>query len=103
MKTEHMRETVMLTIRQFPDLVSKLPGISAHTLFVRAYCSFLRGRGEMGKEDFLVPVKPILQPGESGFVLSITRIMERFEMRDLHGQKRKLSLLSLCTAAWALH
>lgn len=58
----------MLMIRQFPDLVSKLPGISARTLFVRAYCSFLK-RGQKEGKDFLVPVMPILQPGEKGALL----------------------------------
>lgn len=47
---------------QFPELVLKLPSISARTLFVRAYCSFLKWRKK--GEDFLEPIMPVLQPGE---------------------------------------
>lgn len=103
MKTEHTRETLMLMIRQFPELVSKLPGISAYTLFVRAYCSFLKGE-KKGEGRFPSACHANFAAWrESGFVLSITRITERFEKHDLHSQKRKLSLLSSCPAAWVLY
>lgn len=103
MKTEHTRETLMLMIRQFPELVSKLPGISAHTLFVRAYCSFLKGE-KKGEGRFPSACHANFAAWrESGFVLSITRITERFERHNLHGRKRKLSLLSSCPAARVLY
>lgn len=47
---------------QVPDLVSKLPSISAYTLFVRVYCSFLKWRKK--GEDCLELIMPILWPGE---------------------------------------
>lgn len=103
MKTEHTRETLMLMIRQFPKLVSKPPGISAHTLFVRAYCSFLKGE-KKGEGRFPSACHANFAAWrESGFVLSITRITERFERHNLHGRKRKLSLLSSCPAARVLY
>lgn len=103
MKTEDRRETLTLVIRQFPALVSKLPGISAQALLVRAYCSFLKeGGGRKGERFPCACHANSAAWRESGFVLPITRIAARFEMRDLHGQKRKLPLLCSCRAAWAL-
>lgn len=93
----------MLMIRQFPDLASKLLGISAHTLFVRAYCSFLKV-GAKGEGRFPSACHANFAAWrENNFVLTIMRIMERFGMDDLYGLKRKLSLLSSCTAAWVLY
>lgn len=91
----------MLMIRQFPDLVSKLPGISAHT-FRRGLLFFSKGTGQRGRFPSVCHANSTAWK-ERDFVLIITRLLERFEMHDLHSLKIKFSLFFSCTAAWALY